>query len=128
MTKRPTPLSRGDRARAFRRQLDPTAWCALECLVEWSEDGVTATASVRGVAEELAVAKNTAHRAMAALARAGLIEPIQERDANGRFRTGRYRLHLGDVLTTIAVPQPRRTRHHANPTPAPAQLSLLTPA
>lgn len=121
-------MTPGPRAATVRRELGPVAWCALECLLERSDDGHTTVASVRAVAADLDVAKNTAHRAMTTLARAGLIEPLQERDTDGRFRPGRYRLHLGDLLTAAPAPTPSRTRHRAATTVAPAQLSLLTPA
>jgi len=98
------------------------AWCALECLVERSEDGRTTAASVRAIAGELGVAKNTAHRAIAALVRARLVEPIQARDANGRFRPGSYTLRLDDLLATSPTPPTTRTRRLPQ---ASAQLSLL---
>lgn len=113
------------RAAMLRRDLGPVAWCALECLLERSDDGGTTVASVRAVADDLGVAKNTAHRAIATLVRAGLAEPIQARSDDGRFQTGTYALHLGDlVATTPTRPAPRIRRRPANAT-APAQLSLL---
>lgn len=113
-----------------RRRVGPVAWCALECLLERSDGGMTVEASVRGIAADLGVAKNTAHRAVAALARAGLIKPIQERDAQGRFRPGRYRLLLGDLVAPTATPAPSRSRQGAIPdaAAAAAQLSLLPTA
>ena len=54
----------GERAAALRRELGPVAWCALECLVERSDDGRTVAASVRARRRRLGVAKNTAHRAL----------------------------------------------------------------
>lgn len=118
----------GVRGSELRRELGPVAWCALECLVGGSNDGHTTTASVRAMAEELGVAKNTAHRALAALVRRGLVEAIQSRDDAGRFQPGRYRLHVGDLLSRTTTAQ-SRSRSTAN-TPAvdPAQLSLLPPA
>ena len=118
----------GPRAIALRRELGPVTWCTLECLLERSDDGRTTVASVRGVAADLGVAKNTAQRALAALARAGLAEPVQARDTDGRFQPGRYVLHLGDLLaTTPASPTPR-TRHRATAATDPAQLTLLPSA
>src|SRR5438045_1872886 len=72
-------LATGPHIAALRRSLGPVAWCALECLLERSDDRRTATASVRAIAADLGIAKNTAHRAMTVLALAGLIEPAQER-------------------------------------------------
>lgn len=105
-------------------------WCVLECLVAGSDDSRTATASVRAVAEELGVAKNTAHRALAALVRRGLVEAIQSRDDAGRFQPGRYRLHVGDLLSGASTARPRSRSRSTATTPAvdPAQLSLLPPA
>lgn len=120
-------IAPGPNAAQVRRQVGPVAWCALECLLERSEGGMTVEASVRGIAVDLGVAKNTAHRAVAALVRAGLVEPIQERDAQGRFRPGRYRLLLAD-LAPAATPAPSRTRRRTTPATASAQLSLLPTA
>src|SRR5680860_1837213 len=77
----------------LRRELGPVAWCALECLVARSDpgrNGTTAAASVRSLAVDLGVAKNTAHRAISALVRAGLITSVQDRLHDGRFRAGEY--------------------------------------
>ena len=122
-----TAIPTSPRAAALRRDLGPVAWCVLECLVERSDDGRTATASVRAVAAELGVAKNTAHRALVALVRAGIAEAVQDRTRDGRFRRGGYRLHLGDLAPSPpALPSRTRTR-----TPSPTtrnQLSLLPSA
>ena len=83
---------------------------------------------MRAVAAALGVAKNTAHRAVAALTRAGLIEGIQDRGPDGRFRPGRYRLLLTEDLLTRTAQHPR-SQHRPQPTTTvPAQLTLLTPA
>lgn len=121
-------IAPGPNAAQVRRQVGPVAWCALECLLERSDRGTIAEASVRGIAADLGVAKNTAHRAVAALVRAGLVEPIQERDAHGRFRAGRYRLLLTDLVASPATPAPSRTRRRVAPATAAAQLSLLPTA
>jgi DNA-binding IclR family transcriptional regulator len=113
---------------AMRRSLGPVAWCVLECLLERSEDGRTSTASVRAIAADVGVAKNTAQRAIASLVRAGVAESVQDRDASGRFRPGRYRLHVGDLLTAEATPTPSRPRPRATRRVAPMQLSLLAPS
>jgi hypothetical protein len=118
----------GPRAAATRRSLGPVAWCVLECLLERSDDGRTSTASVRSIAADLDVAKNTAQRAIARLVRAGIAEPVQERESRGRFRPGRYRLHLGDLLTIDATPTPTRPRSRTTRRAAPTQLSLLDPS
>ena len=118
--------SAGGRAAEVRRRVGPVAWCALECLLERSADGGRSTvSSVRAVAADLGVAKNTAHRALASLTRAGLIEPLQARGSDGRFGVGRYRLHVADLF---AEPAPRSTptTSHQRKTPAaPEQLALI---
>jgi DNA-binding IclR family transcriptional regulator len=106
-----------------RREVGPVAWCALEVLVERSPDGRTSAASVRVVAAELGVAKNTAHRALGVLAQAGLVEAIQDRNPEGRFRPGRYRLEL-DHLLASTIPS-KNQRHRSSATHN--QLTLLTP-
>jgi DNA-binding IclR family transcriptional regulator len=123
------PLPVNARTPGLRRQLGPTAWCTLEALLERADGTAVAVASVRSLAAELGVAKNTAHRALATLMRAGLVQPVQERGADGRFRPGRYRLHLAD--RPASTRRPRTTRTPSTPTTAvpavEAQLSLLPP-
>lgn len=114
----------GPPAAALRRALGPVAWCALECLLERSDDGRTTVASVRAVAADLGVAKNTAHRAIAALVDAGLVEPVQGRHADGRFRPGSYALRLDGVRASTPPSRAPGARHRAATT-APAQLTLL---
>ena len=124
------PYRSGGDTEQLRRRLGPLAWCALECLLERSSGGV-AQVSVRALAGELGVAKNTAHRAVAALRRAGLIDHVQGRRADGRFQPGRYRLSPGisatDVPSTALVRAPRHAPPPASSTsPVDAiQLSLL---
>ncbi|MGE3835139.1 MAG: helix-turn-helix domain-containing protein [Acidimicrobiia bacterium] len=116
-----TSIPTGGRAAELRRQVGPTAWCALECLLERSPDGRTSEASVRAVAADLGVAKNTAHRAIATLARSGLVEAVQRRGNAGRFEPGRYVLHLHEL--TAPTPPPRGPRRPARVDDA--QLTLL---
>jgi DNA-binding transcriptional MocR family regulator len=119
----------GPRVAATRRSLGPVAWCVLECLLERSDDGRTCVASVRSIAADLGVAKNTAQRAVALLVRAGVAEAVQGRDARGRFRSGRYRLDVTDLLAAAPTPTPPpRPRPRTRRRVAPAQLSLLTPS
>jgi hypothetical protein len=122
-------IAPGQAAAEMRRSLGPVAWCALEALLERSDDGRTSTASVRSIAVDLGVAKNTAHRALVGLVCAGVAEAVQDRDAGGQFRPGRYRLHLGDLLATDATPTatPPRPRARVTRRATPAQLSLLPP-
>jgi DNA-binding IclR family transcriptional regulator len=119
----------------MRRRLGPVAWCVLECLIEGSDDRRTAVASVRSLSSDLGVAKNTAHRALAGLVRTGVAEPVQDRDTAGRFRPGRYRLHVDELLaddTADARATPTRSRPSSRSRSRSArradhsQLSLLT--
>ena len=121
-----------------RRSLGPTAWVAFEVLVERSETVAgerVAVASVRTVAAELGVAKNTAARALAVLRAAGVVTVVQTRDGAGQFAQARYVIHTARVvshpqrltLLSLRVPCPtrvrvRRPRHRRVST---AQLSLL---
>jgi DNA-binding transcriptional MocR family regulator len=77
------------------RQVGPTAWAVLELIRERSEsDGGAAFApvTIRNLAVELGLAKNTVQRAIQRLRAAGLIEPRQARTDAGTFATGRYEL------------------------------------
>lgn len=128
----------GERAGDVRRQLGPLAWAALEVLFSHGTmvDGESiADSSVREIAVQLGVAKNTAHRAVRALRAAGLVSPIQRRDNEGRFLDGGYRLTVPpDVLhivpssfTTNApiTARPRTRRNNTKPC-AGIQLELLS--
>ena len=95
----------GEHAGDVRRQLGPLAWAALEVLVSHGTmvDGeLIADSSVRDVAVQLGVAKNTAHRAVRALRAAVLVSPIQRRDHDGRFLDGGYRLTIPHDVLQIA--------------------------
>jgi hypothetical protein len=105
------------------------AWCVLECLLERSDDGRrTSTASVRSIAADLGVTKNTAQRALACLVRAGITEPVQDRDPQGRFRPVHYRLNLTGHLPAASTPTQRRPRPRTGRRAAAAQLSFLDPS
>jgi hypothetical protein len=125
------PILPGERAATLRRTLGPVAWCALACLVERTDDGRTVEASVRLVAADLGVAKNTAHRALRALAHAGLVADEQQRTGDGRFRSDRYRLHLDGLLDRApqqapAGAPPTRTGRRLRPAHPPARrLTML---
>ena len=109
----------------LRRQLGPLAWCALECLSERARGhgGPVVEASVRVLAADLGVAKNTAHRAITALVNAGLISPVQDRATDGRFVTGHYVLHRQDLV----APSSRKAARRRPTGRDDAQLSLLGP-
>ena len=116
----------GPAAAALRRALGPVPWCALECLLERSDDGRTAAASVRALAADLGVAKNTAHRALATLVRSGLISPVQQRDQSGRFCPGRYALHVDSLLRRTPAPATTSRTGPRQRATAPADTEQLT--
>lgn len=95
-------ISLGPAAAAMRRQLSPLSWCALEAVVarvRTTHNGSFSDVSVRSLASELAVATNTAQRALKKLRDAELIEQGQRRDYSGRFDTISYRVTIpADVL------------------------------
>lgn len=150
----PLPITLGSAVAPLRRSLGPQAWCAFECLAGRSTLGpegafAFAVASVRTLAADLGVAKNTAHRALAVLVAAGLATPEQRRRPDGTFEVGRYRLNLGDAIglhvdgpaapstsdssssepeppsARPATPTPRRPRRASRPIRDADQLSLL---
>lgn len=130
------PLVVGQGAADVRRLVGAVAWAALEVLAEGAQprgDSDSTPASVRSVAAQLGVAKNTAHRALTVLRAAGLVEPLQGRSALGRFDAGGYRLTIPPtVLAAFDHPlgspcpphrPPRPLTSHA--TRVSTQLSLL---
>lgn len=134
----PTPerpsITLGPAAGSLRRSLGAQAWCALECLAARAttgSDGTIVAASVRAVAAELGVAKNTAHRALAVLVAAGLASQEQRRRADGTFEAGAYRLDLGEAITPVADephPQPATSAgRDGDPEPTPVLPLSATP-
>jgi len=123
----------GERAAAARRSLGPTSWATLEVLTTHALDGACVVASVRFVADELGVARNTAHRAMRRLVGAGIAVPTQERSSDGRFVAGAYRLAIDpDVIraepidsSPAASTSPARARHARPRVGVGTQLDLL---
>jgi len=101
----------GARAAALRRRIGPTAWCALEILVASSIDGhgregLRAEASVRSVAAELGVSKNTAHRALSVLCASRLAVGTQRRSPHGHFEIGTYDLAIPEQIIELAAGHP----------------------
>ena len=122
----------------LRRALGPTAWVVLEVLVERSEELAgerVSVTSVRAVASELGVAKNTAARALSMLRTAGVITVAQGRDAAGRFAEASYVIHAARGAadtSTVDTPVAQRSVPDARPRPTPrhrrvdtGQLTLL---
>lgn len=124
----------GQRAAEVRRLLGPTSWAALEVLTTHAPDGACVVASVRFVADEFGVAKNTAHRAMRRLVDIGLAVPTQERSVDGRFVAGAYRLAIDPDVVRVesldsapaAPSRPGRARHARARIDVGTQLDLLS--
>jgi hypothetical protein len=86
----------GPQSRQWRRQLGPLAWAALEhlALASHRDHGAwAAPIGVRDLAAGLGVTKDTAARAVAVLAAAGLVARSRTQTHDGRHRSG-YQLHL----------------------------------
>lgn len=103
-------------ATALRRQLGPTAWAVLEELVARSDGPAArcaAATSVRSLAAELGVSKDTVARALARLCEAGIVTAAQPRASSGTFTAGSYLiavpacLTLSDLAPVVPEPRPR---------------------
>ena len=114
----------------LRRVVGPTAWVVLETLLHDAEptgsDEYVAHRSIRNLAAEIGLAKDTVARAIRALREVGLISHAQRRTGAGTFDPGRYAISLpNDVVTTsavIAVASCAASR--STPRATAAQLSL----
>jgi hypothetical protein len=114
----------------LRRAVGPTAWVVLETLLHDAEptgsDEYVAHRSIRNLAAEIGLAKDTVARAIRALREVGLISHAQRRTGAGTFDPGRYAISLpNDVITTsavIAVASCAASR--STPRATTAQLSL----
>ena len=83
-------------ASTLRRVLRPAAWTVWQAIVDHARpdgDRVVAIVSVRSLADELGLAKDTVSAAIRRLAAHGLIERQPQPHANARFTFGRYVLH-----------------------------------
>ncbi len=107
----------GDAAAEVRRRLGPTAWVALETLAAQAHehDGdLVVAASVRGLANDLGLAKNTAMRALHVLREGGVLVHVQRRAASGTFAASEYAIRLArDVLHRLDSPPTTRVNHAA---------------
>lgn len=102
-------------SQAWWRRTGPLAWTVLQHLAlraHHGEQGWTAPLGVRDIAAGLGVTKDTAARAIATLATAGLVTRGQVDRPQGGRRSG-YVLHLPDPVRLVEVP--------ANPDTAPAR-------
>jgi hypothetical protein len=126
-------LTLGPSAPWVRRNVGPVAWSVLEALTEHAESRGTSTVSyrsVRDIAGELELAKDTVAGALRRLADHRLIAYVAGRSRDGRFAPSHYRLTLpsdlflglsNPVAPTPTRPKPNRPAHR----PRPAQLSLI---
>jgi DNA-binding transcriptional MocR family regulator len=113
----------GPRAAALRRRLGSTAWVVLEQLLANSAgqvDCCRACVSVRTLAAELAMSKDTVARALARLRSAGIVRADQARSAAGTFTVGSYVVAVPDGITfddthhaptTSSARPPHASRH-----------------
>jgi DNA-binding transcriptional ArsR family regulator len=86
----------------LRRRLGPTAWVVFEELLLASTgpaDACCSSVSVRSLAAQLGLAKDTVARALMRLRRAGLITSAQTRSATGTFASGSYQFTVPDAIT-----------------------------
>ena len=114
------------------RRLGPTVWAVLEVLRERStvddRGEVFADTSVRSLAEELGLAKNTVHRALRRLRRHGLINARQNRISADMFAPGEYvHANNGAVADTrVAVVSTTSTGARRAPAPRPPEADAPT--
>ena len=107
MTGSPPALVVGAAGAVLRRRLGPTAWVVLEAAVALANDAdgdLVVEASVRSLALEVGLAKNTAARALSVLRDYGLVMFTQTRDDDGLFSAGRYVIALPDDVFTVVAP------------------------
>jgi DNA-binding transcriptional ArsR family regulator len=118
----------------LRRRLGPTAWVVFEQLLLESTDcgGLCrASVSVRSLAAQLGLAKDTVARALIRLRRAGFVDASQSRTATGVYATGIYALTIPtsitvDDHTTPPPPTSPSTTPTATPAPRPTRTSATT--
>jgi hypothetical protein len=114
-----------------RRRLGPVAWVVLECLAEHAVargDVPVSCRSVRGLADELDLSKDSVARALQRLRRDGLVAHVGDRGDDGRFGRGHYVLSLpADVFAPEGAPSQRTPsrRRRTGPTRSTQQLLLI---
>ena len=93
----------------MRRRVGATAWAVLEQLIAHSHGPVercAAVASVRSLAADLGVSKDTVARALSRLRDAELVTAEQSRASAGPFTTGSYRIDVPSCITVVELPAP----------------------
>ena len=114
----------------LRHRLGPTAWVVFEQLLFESigiGDVCEASVSVRSLATQLGLAKDTVARALNRLRRAGLVDASQSRTATGVYATGRYTLTIPTSITfDDHTPPPPWTTPTATCSPHPTRTTATT--
>ena len=106
------------------RQLGTTAWAVLEVLRQRSvsddHGDLVVHVSIRSLAVELGLAKNTVHRALRRLRERGLIDAREARTAAGTFWCGHYALTTNRVVDSSrpVVATTASTAVDADPVPS----------
>lgn len=111
----PPALVVGLESRQWRRMLGPLAWAALDYLAlaaRHYEQGWAAPVGVRDLAAAMGVTKDTAARAISALASAGLVTRTRVETDNKHRRSG-YRLRLPDGIELRTRPPAQHSHSSA---------------
>lgn len=98
-------------AASVRREVGPTAWVVLEALAATSTPGsdgaVAIDCSLRDIAREVGLSKDTVGRAIRRLTETGLVGRTQERDhGSGRFARSAYVVDLDAAGLSLRGPSP----------------------
>lgn len=134
MTGSPRRVLVGPECRPTRRTLDPTAWFVLEQLVLNADAGssevtVFVPASVRALATELGLSKDTVAAALRRLANAGIVRREDERESDsGRFGHSRYLVDLTSTGIRLGDPSQRPQRRASDTVIASADHSQASTA
>ena len=110
----------------LRRRLGPTAWFVLEGLLSASHGEAArcrSTATVRSLAADLGMSKDTVARALARLSAAGIVVAEQQRAPAGTFATGSYSHETAAAFGDDAAVH----RAVVRTTTAPEVFSVLIP-